>query len=178
MQVESVRLYHDQALFKEPGGAPTHWHQDQTYMPFDVPGLIGIWIPLVPVPQEVGSMTFVSGSHRLGWLGDLPWSREAEAAVQDVVRRHGLGYTSYGAMEPGDVTLHSAWTLHSAKGNPTTEVREVMNIFYLDGSARIVEPWSKKHAIGLEHAVGGRRVGDLPDSGQNPIVWTRDGRAS
>ena len=26
--VESVRLYHDQALFEEPGGGFTPWHQD------------------------------------------------------------------------------------------------------------------------------------------------------
>lgn len=28
MGVDGVRLYHDQALFKEPGGGPTPWHQD------------------------------------------------------------------------------------------------------------------------------------------------------
>ena len=33
--VENVRIYHDQALFKEPGGGPTPWHQDQYYWPVD-----------------------------------------------------------------------------------------------------------------------------------------------
>jgi hypothetical protein len=28
--VTAVRLYHDQALFKEPGGGPTPWHQTST----------------------------------------------------------------------------------------------------------------------------------------------------
>src|SRR5688500_6044353 len=27
--VPGVRIYHDQALFNEPGGGPTPWHQDQ-----------------------------------------------------------------------------------------------------------------------------------------------------
>ena len=31
--VESVRIYHDQTLFKEPGGGHTTSHQDQTYWP-------------------------------------------------------------------------------------------------------------------------------------------------
>src|SRR5579884_1617585 len=35
MGVDGVRLYHDQALFKEPGGGPTPWHQDQHYWPLD-----------------------------------------------------------------------------------------------------------------------------------------------
>ena len=32
---KSVRLYHDQALFKEAGGGITPWHQDQHYWPLD-----------------------------------------------------------------------------------------------------------------------------------------------
>ena len=31
MGVEGVRMYHDQALFKEPGGGHTPWHADQYY---------------------------------------------------------------------------------------------------------------------------------------------------
>src|SRR5678815_308969 len=31
--VKNVRIYHDQALFKEAGGGPTPWHQDQYYFP-------------------------------------------------------------------------------------------------------------------------------------------------
>ena len=31
--VDKVRLYHDQALYKEPGGGFTPWHQDQYYWP-------------------------------------------------------------------------------------------------------------------------------------------------
>src|SRR5579863_5028014 len=31
--VEGVRLYHDQALYKEPGGGITPWHADQFYWP-------------------------------------------------------------------------------------------------------------------------------------------------
>ena len=29
LEVEGVRLYHDQALYKEPGGGHTPWHADQ-----------------------------------------------------------------------------------------------------------------------------------------------------
>src|SRR5690606_7726249 len=33
MGVQGVRLYHDQALFKEAGGGHTPWHADQYYWP-------------------------------------------------------------------------------------------------------------------------------------------------
>ena len=33
--VDAVRMYHDQAVFKEPGSTPTPYHQDQYYFPLD-----------------------------------------------------------------------------------------------------------------------------------------------
>ncbi|MEY4661117.1 MAG: hypothetical protein RLZZ42_1069, partial [Bacteroidota bacterium] len=33
LEVSGVRLYHDQALYKEPGGGHTPWHADQYYWP-------------------------------------------------------------------------------------------------------------------------------------------------
>src|SRR5437868_6651386 len=67
MGVEGVRLYLDQALFKEPGGGFTPWHQDQLYWPLDTDKTITMWMPLVDIAPEVGSMTFVSGSHALDY---------------------------------------------------------------------------------------------------------------
>src|SRR5579859_2255783 len=64
MGVDGVRIFDDQALFKEPGGGFTPWHQDQYFWPLDTPNTITMWMPLVDVPAEVGSMTFVAGSHR------------------------------------------------------------------------------------------------------------------
>ena len=61
MGVPAVRLYHDQALFKEPGGGPTPWHQDQFYWPLDTSNAITLWMPLVDIPAEVGGMVFGSG---------------------------------------------------------------------------------------------------------------------
>ena len=34
LRTPAVRLYHEQALFKPPGGTDSHWHQDQFYFPF------------------------------------------------------------------------------------------------------------------------------------------------
>jgi Phytanoyl-CoA dioxygenase (PhyH) len=43
--VTAVRLYHDQALFKEPGGGPTPWHQDQYYWPLESDRTVTMWMP-------------------------------------------------------------------------------------------------------------------------------------
>src|SRR5690625_587989 len=45
MDVDGVRVFHDQALFKEPGGGHTPWHQDQIYWPLATDKTITMWMP-------------------------------------------------------------------------------------------------------------------------------------
>ena len=69
--VTAVRLYHDQALFKEPGGGPTPWHQDQYYWPLDSDRTITMWLPLVDIAADMGGMEFGSGTQRRPALAEL-----------------------------------------------------------------------------------------------------------
>ena len=134
MGVDGVRLYHDQALFKEPGGGPTPWHQDQGYWPLDTDKTITMWMPLVDVSAESGTMTFASGSQVSGYLGDLPISDKSEAELDKLVTERGYPLHTNGAMQAGDATFHSGWSLHRAPGNSTGTMREVMTIiFFADG---------------------------------------------
>jgi hypothetical protein len=87
--VDGIRLYHDQALFKEAGGGRTPFHQDQFYWPFDKDLTITMWMPLVDVTAEIGSMTFASGSHELGYLGQLSISDESEAEFRRLIEERG-----------------------------------------------------------------------------------------
>jgi ectoine hydroxylase-related dioxygenase (phytanoyl-CoA dioxygenase family) len=62
MGVTAVRLYHDQALFKEPGGGATPWHQDQYYWPLETDRTVTMWMPLVDITADMGGMEFGSGT--------------------------------------------------------------------------------------------------------------------
>jgi ectoine hydroxylase-related dioxygenase (phytanoyl-CoA dioxygenase family) len=57
MQVEGVRLYHDQALYKEAGGGITPWHADQYYWPLQTDKTVTAWIPLQATPLEMGPLS-------------------------------------------------------------------------------------------------------------------------
>lgn len=173
MGVEAVRIYHDQALFKEPGGGATPFHQDQHYWPLDTDDMITMWMPLVPVTEEVGSMTFASGSHRLGYLGDLPISDASEEALRALIEERGLTTHTYGAMRPGDATWHAGWMLHGAPGNPTQTLREVMTVIYYRADARVVEPDSKSRRDDLERWLPGLKPGDVAASELNPLVYQK-----
>ena len=171
MGVEGVRIYHDQALFKEPGGGPTPWHQDQHYWPLDTNNTITLWMPLVPVPLEVGSMSFASGSQNLGYVGDLPISEKSDEALQNLIRERDLRTHTYGALEAGDATYHAGWTLHGAPGNPTPNTREVMTIIYIDSNARVIEPDSASRRDDLSRWLPGLQPGDFAHSERNPLVF-------
>lgn len=45
-----VRLYHDNALSKQPGAGRTPWHYDAHHFPLDSPDVLTAWIPLQPTP--------------------------------------------------------------------------------------------------------------------------------
>ena len=65
MDVKGVLMYHDQALFKEPGGGHTPWHADQYYWPLSSDKTVTVWIPLQKTGLELGPLEFSAGSQQL-----------------------------------------------------------------------------------------------------------------
>ncbi len=172
MGVQGVRLYHDQALFKEPGGGYTPWHQDQTYWPLETTHTITIWIALQDIPAEVGSMRFASGSHRHHWINQARISDASEAFFDEYIQAHGLTKHEYGAMQAGDVTFHSGWTLHQAKGNPTSAMRQVMTIIYMEDGTRICTPDTVRGREDDLQWMPGCRLGEVAASALNPVLYS------
>ena len=66
MRVAGVRLWFDQALYKQPGGRITDYHQDAGLWPVHPPQkTTTMWLALVDVSQAKGCMAFAKGSHLL-----------------------------------------------------------------------------------------------------------------
>ena len=172
MGVDGVRLYHDQALYKEAKGGLTPWHQDQYYWPLDTDNTVTMWMPLVNVPIETGALTFASGSHKEGFLGQLAISDESQETWDAFVKERGFRVH----VEPvlaGDATFHSGWTLHSAPGNMGDYTREVMTvIFYADGT-KIGKVDNVNRQNDLDSWLPGLKQGDLAASRLNPLVYSR-----
>jgi ectoine hydroxylase-related dioxygenase (phytanoyl-CoA dioxygenase family) len=170
LQVDGVRLWHDQALVKEAGGGPTPWHQDQGYWPLDTDRTITLWMPLVDLPENVGSMYFASGSHRLGDLRGPAISDESQATFEQLVTDRGLPRQTHGALAAGDATFHAGWTLHSAGPNPTTLDRPVITVIYVADGARLSEP-ARQQELDLALWAPGAAPGDLLATEINPLLW-------
>ncbi len=168
--VARVRLYHDQALFKEAGGGITPWHQDQHYWPLATDKTITMWMTLVDISADMGTLRFASGSHVEGYLGDIPISDESEAQLQAFVQRKGYSLQQAAAMRAGAATFHSGWTLHSAPPNYSRRMRPAMTvIYYADGA--LVAPLDNKNRIGdRDRWLPGTAPGELAASPLNPIL--------
>jgi len=169
--VDGVRLYHDQALVKEGGGGPTPWHQDQYYWPIESPATVTMWMPLVDLPDEVGSMTFADGSHRLGDLRGPAISDASHEFFERLVEERGLPCTTHGALAAGDATFHTGWTLHRAGANPTSRRRPAMTVIYVADGARVGPLVRPEQRADLELYVPGAQPGDLIATERNPRLW-------
>lgn len=173
MGVDGVRIYHDQALFKEAGGGLTPWHQDQQYWPLDGVKTVTLWMPLVAAGEEMGTLNFASGSHRLGDLGVIPISDTSEVEFSQFVVERGFPISRAKAMAAGDATFHSGWTLHGAPGNSSDSMREVMTIIYFEDGARISEPRSESQRHDMLGCFPGLGPGDIAATSINPLVFER-----
>ncbi|HUR98798.1 MAG TPA: phytanoyl-CoA dioxygenase family protein [Pyrinomonadaceae bacterium] len=168
--VEAVRLYHDQALFKEPAGGPTPWHQDKYYWPLDTDKMITMWMPLVDVDDQMGMVRFATGSHEYGAVENVGISDESEERFARFVSENQFEIANASFMKAGDATFHLGWTIHSAGANRSDKMREVMTIIYFADGARVTEPNSMHQQADLETWLGGRLPGDAADSESNPIM--------
>lgn len=167
--VEGVRVYHDQALVKEPGGGHTPWHQDAIYWPIDGTRCVTMWMPLVDVTPEMGVMTFVDGSNA-GELGDEAISDDSEAHFDALVNRTGATLSVPVAMSAGDATFHGGWTLHKAGANTSTVTREVMTVIYFASELTVQTPTNEPQRRDLARWLPGLVPGDLAASELNPVV--------
>ncbi|RXK59710.1 phytanoyl-CoA dioxygenase family protein [Lacibacter luteus] len=168
--VEHVRIYHDQALYKEPGGGYTPWHQDQYYWPLDTTQTITMWMPLIDINEEMGMLTFASGSHKAGFVENIAISDQSEKILEQYIHDKQFAIERATAMQAGDATWHYGWTLHSAPGNTSTNTREVMTIIYFADGAKIIPPQNEHQEADRQKWLCGLEPRSLAASELNPLI--------
>ncbi|HVP29662.1 MAG TPA: phytanoyl-CoA dioxygenase family protein [Myxococcota bacterium] len=168
-----LRLWHDQALYKEPGGRATDAHNDQPYWPMVETDTITAWIPFDGSTIAGGAMGYLPGSHRFegvrrfanifagkGFdLGDPAVSRGVAPVFCEVPR--------------GAVAFHHGLTIHLAGPNRTDRARRVHTmILFADGAHRSV-PGHPHFAVDR----AGIEPGEPIRSDVTPVMWPLPGGA-
>ena len=170
MQVNGVRMYHDQALFKEGGGGITPWHADQYYWPLETDKTVTAWIPLQAIPFENGPLEFSAGSHQIVEGRELEIGDESENIIQQKLK-----VTDYKhVIEPfdaGEISFHSGWVFHRAGANFSNQMRKVMTIIYMDKDMKLKNPENKNQINDWNTWCPGAVIDEIINSPLNPVLY-------
>jgi ectoine hydroxylase-related dioxygenase (phytanoyl-CoA dioxygenase family) len=167
-----VRMWHDQALYKEPSGGFTPWHVDQQYWPMATEKCVTAWVPLQATPIEMGPLCFARGSHLKDIARNMAISDDSERAIQEAVERENL-VQDYGPFDLGEVSFHYGWTLHRAGPNTTDRPRKVHTVIYMDRKMILAEPANVNQRIDWEAWTPSTKVGEVMDDELNPVLYGR-----
>lgn len=145
MGSQTVQVFHDHVLVKEPGTSkPTPWHQDGPYYFVEGEQTISFWSPLDTVTDA--SLRCVAGSHKWPkpvmpkrWLADTDFYPDPDAymPVPDP-DADGMDIAEW-AMEPGDAVAFNFGVLHGARGNDTAQRRRAFSLRMVGDDARYTE---------------------------------------
>jgi ectoine hydroxylase-related dioxygenase (phytanoyl-CoA dioxygenase family) len=129
LRASRVNLLYDQLFVKEAGTANrTRWHNDQPYWPIRGWQVMTIWVALDQTTSESGAVEFISGSHKWDrWfqpetfgitkgIADYEINPDFEPIPDIEADRENYDIISWD-LEPGDVYIFHALTVHGAPGN-------------------------------------------------------------
>lgn len=170
LEVEGVRLYHDQALYKEPGGGITPWHADQFYWPLASPKTVTVWIPLQETPMEMGPLAFAEKSQNVEIGRTLEISDESERFMNEALKQFNLHETPF---DLGEVSYHSGWLFHRAGANVSESPRKVMTMIYMDQDQVVKNPVNSYQVEDWKVWLDSKAIGTIPDSHLNPVLFSR-----
>lgn len=185
----AVNFFFD-AIFVRTAGAQfrTPFHQDEPFWSVEGFNCASSWMPLVPVEQR-SALEFVRGSH----LWNQPYAQQNFGALTGDARdqvsfdeadtipfpdiegdRGNYDVVSW-AMEPGDVALFNARTIHGGGGNlaPERELK-VFNTKWLGDDVHVCfrpQGMDPDHREVMEQA--GLAPGDPVGGDLYPEVWRR-----
>jgi ectoine hydroxylase-related dioxygenase (phytanoyl-CoA dioxygenase family) len=170
MGVGGVRLYHDQALYKEPAGGITPWHADQFYWPLSNANTVTVWVPLQPVPMQMGPLAFAEASQHVEIGRDKEISDESEALLAEALTQFTMQESAF---DLGEVSYHSGWTYHRAGSNVSGKARKVMTVIYMDKDIRIVEPTNTPRTNDWKAWLDSKPIGSIADGSLNPVLFEK-----
>lgn len=128
---------------KHGGNGRTSYHQDFTNWAVDRSGGLAFWVALTDIEPAAGTMSFASGSHRHGAMGNY--------RAGDIVEDYPELLDECPLTEPmryraGDATVHSNMLVHGAGENHTDRPRWAYSILINPSDVR----WNGSPAEGFD----------------------------
>ena len=165
--VEGIRIWHDQALNKQPWANPTGWHLDNPYWSYYSRQTLSIWVALDDATLENGCLYFLPGSHKTATFENVGIGEN----IGDIFRVYPDWATIEAVpapMKAGSCSFHNGLLAHAAGPNMTPGWRRAMTCGYMpDGCT-----FNGKRNILRTEQLARLKIGDLlDDDRQNPLIY-------
>jgi ectoine hydroxylase-related dioxygenase (phytanoyl-CoA dioxygenase family) len=171
-----VNFFYDQLLVKEPGTAErTPWHQDQPYWAVSGFQVCSVWLPLDPVPEEVG-VEYVCGSHRwpeyspYHFVDGSPYKDTGLPPLPDIEAERDRHRIARFSMERTDCLVFQAMIVHGSPGNSGRSRRRALATRWTGDDARYRR---RPGEVAIPTKDPGLAHGDRLDSARFPRVFGR-----
>jgi ectoine hydroxylase-related dioxygenase (phytanoyl-CoA dioxygenase family) len=165
---KGIRIWHDQALIKQPWANPTTLHLDTPFWSFSSRDALSIWIALDDVTLSNGCLYFLPRSHLQTNFQNIGITSNMNAIFQ--VYPEMISTQAVAApMKAGSASFHNGLCIHGAGPNMTPYPRRAMTCAYMpDGST-----YNGQRNILSEDYAAQLAIGDLlADETQNPLLFS------
>jgi phytanoyl-CoA hydroxylase len=166
--VEGYRVWHDQALIKEPWGNPTAWHLDNPYWSFYSRHSLSVWIALEDATYQNGCMYFMPGSHKLATFDNSGIGPELGALFKVYPKMAEIDTVAV-PMKAGDCSFHNGLCAHGAGANMTRGRRIAMTCAYMPIGSTFN---GQQNILSKEYVKSLTEGQVLDDDAQNPVVYS------
>jgi phytanoyl-CoA hydroxylase len=167
--VDGIRIWHDQALFKQPYGNPTAWHLDDPYWSFFSPNAISIWVALDNATLANGCLWYLPGTHKSARFENVGIGENIASLFKVYPEWKNIDAVPAPA-SAGSAVFHNGLIAHGAGANMTRYPRRAMTCAYMpDGST-----FNGQQNVLPDAYFNSLKIGDvIEDPKQVPLLWKR-----
>lgn len=165
--VDGMRIWHDQALIKQPWANPTGWHLDNPYWSYSSRAAITIWLALDDATLQNGCLYFLPGAQKSANFDGATIGPNI-SDLFEIYPQWAKLESAAAPMKAGSCSFHNGLMPHGAGANMTPGWRRAMTCGYMpDGSTfngiRNILPQAYFDSL---------EIGDvLDDDSINPLIW-------
>ncbi len=169
-QSEGMRVWHDQALIKQPWANATAWHLDNPKWSFYSRDAISIWLALDDATYQNGCLYFLAGSHKKTAYDNVRIA-ENMADIFQVYPEFTTMESMAVPMKAGSCSFHNGLLVHGAGANMTAGWRRAMTCGFMPYGST----FNGIQNILTDEQVASYEIGDeLNDDNQNPVIYHKD----
>lgn len=173
-QVDGMRIWHDQALFKQPWGNPSTLHTDTPYWSFHHPSAMSIWVALDDATMANGCLYFLPGTHKMTHFKPAGFSANMDELFETYPELKGIDAVA-APMKAGSCSFHNGLTVHGANANMTPYPRRAMTCAYMPEGAT----FNGQQNVLTDEIFKNLKEGQLLNNDhQNPLIYSNTSQNS